>query len=218
MENKEKEYISIVIITLLHGIYTYCALGKIPHISFAVFDNISICAFFLWMIYSACLYLIVQRWIIQTDSIKRQCIWSVVFGVISAFIKGGIDFGIGKIGDYLQSVIKSVCLDEVTTFIFFILLTYVLFGVIAQKRIHCKKNIRLPLCVLIAIVMCYIAFVCNYLWQNQAAIERFNANEEEIFNLDYHFGMKILDGNVWFYIIFYITFWWFMRRLTEVEE
>ena len=218
MENKEKEYISIIILTLLHGLYTYCALGKMPYIALGIFEWVSMSAFLMWTIYSMGLYLIVQKWIVQEDNMKKQYILAVLFGIISAFVKGGIDFIVEKLVNHLKSVIKLACLDEATTFIFFILLSCVLLRVIARKKICYKKKIKLPLSILIVILISYLAFVGNYLWQNQAAIEVFNANEEEIFNLDYHFGMKILDGNVWFYIIFYIIFWWFMRRLTEAEE
>lgn len=42
--------------------------------------------------------------------------------------------------------------------------------------------------------------------------------DKEIQNLNYYFGRKLLEGNVWFYVIFYITFWWFMRKLTQATE
>ena len=219
MENREKEYISLVIITLIHGIYTYCALGKMPYISFGIFDEISVGAFLLWVIYGMCLYLITQVWIIEKDNIKKQCALSIVFGVVSVFLKGSIDYGIGELYEYLQSVIAGACLDEATTVIFFVLLTCVLLFIIGKKKVHFNiKNVKVPLCLLVIWVVSYGAFVGNYLWQNQQAIKAFNANEQERFNLDYHFGRKILDGNVWFYIIFFLLFWWFMRRLTKEEN
>lgn len=219
MENKQKEYVSIVIITLLHGLYTYCALNKIPHISFMVFDNISIRAFLMWLIYGMCLYLIVQKWVIQADNMKRHCILSLGFGLISALVKGSIDFWIAKVSDNLESVIISVCMDEATTFIFFMLLTCILIIFIAKRKIHFDiRRVKVPLTILLGIVLSYVGFVIRYVHQNQTAIIAYDATEEQIFNLDYHFGMKILDGNVWFYVIFYITFWWFMRRLTEKTE
>lgn len=219
MENREKEYISLVIITLIHGIYTYCALGKLPHISLMVFSSIGIKAFLMWTIYSMCLYLVIQKWVMQSQNMKKQYLLSIFFGIVSALLKGGIDFLKAKLGDYLKSVIISACLDEATTVIFFVLLTCVLLFIIGKKKVHFNiKNVKVPLCLLVIWVVSYGVFVGNYLWQNQQAIKAFNANEQERFNLDYHFGRKILDGNVWFYIIFFLLFWWFMRRLTKEEN
>lgn len=219
MENKKKEYLGIVIITLLHGLYTYCELGRMPHISFGILDSISMGAFFLWLIYGMCLYLIVQGWVIQADNMKRHCILSLGFGIISALVKGSIDFGITKLSDYLKSVIKLAYMDEITTVVFYILLTCILIIFIAKRKIHFDiRRVKVPLTILLGIVLSYVGFVIRYVHQNQTAIIAYDATEKQIFNLDYHFGMKILDGNVWFYVIFYITFWWFMRRLTEKTE
>ena len=108
-------------------------------------------------------------------------------------------------------------------------MTYIAFGMllmtvlivfIAKRKIHFDiKRIKVPMCILIITVLSYVAVVINYIHQNQTAIRAYHATEEQIYNLDYHFGVKILDKNVWFYIIFYIVFWWFLRRLTEkIEE
>ena len=216
MENKEKEYVGIIIITLLHGIYTYIDLGRMPHISFGIFDRISVGAFVLWMIYSIFLYMIVQGWMIQTDEILKQSIFAILFGITSATVKGCIDLGVTKLSDYLQSIIKLAYIDQITTVLFGMLLMTVLIVFIAKRKIHFDiKTIKVPMCILIITVLSYVAVVINYIHQNQAAIRAYHATEEQIYNLDYHFGVKILDKNVWFYIIFYIAFWWFMRRLTE---
>ncbi|WP_143524498.1 hypothetical protein [Roseburia sp. 499] len=219
MENKEKEYLGIIIITLLHGIYTYIDLGRMPHISFGIFDRISVGAFVMWMIYSMFLYVIVQMWMNQTHNILKQSIIAILFGAISATVKGGLDLGVTKLSDYLQSIIKLAYIDQITTILFGMLLMTFLIVFVAKRKIHFDiKRVRVPMCILIITALSYIAVVINYIHQNQAAIRTYNATEEQIYNLDYHFGLKILDKNVWFYVVFYIAFWWFMRRLTEKQE
>lgn len=219
MENKEKEYLGIVIITLLHGIYTYIDLGGMPYIAFGILSRITVGAFVMWVIYGMVLYLITVMWIIQANTTVKHCVLAVVFGGMTAIIKGSIDWIMGKLQIFSNSVITIAYTDQITTILFGILLMVVLLIVVAKRKIHFDiKRIKVPMCILIITVMSYVAFVLNYLHQNQIGIQRYNATEEQISNLDYHFGMKILAGNVWFYIIFYITFWWFMRRLTEETE
>lgn len=219
MENKEKEYLGIIIITLLHGIYTYIELGRMPHISFGIFDRISVGAFVMWMIYSMILYVIVQMWMNQTHNILKQSIIAILFGTISATVKGCLDLGVTKLSDYLQSIIKLAYIDQITTILFGMLLMTFLIVFVAKRKIHFDiKRVKVPMCILIITVLSYIVVVINYIHQNQAAIRDYNATEEQIYNLDYHFGLKILDKNVWFYVVFYIAFWWFMRRLTEKSE
>lgn len=219
MENKEKEYLGIVIITLLHGIYTYIDLGGMPYIAFGILSRITVGAFVMWVIYGMVLYLITVMWIIQANTTVKHWVLAIVFGGMTAIIKGSIDWTMGKLQIFSNSVITIAYTDQITTILFGILLMVVLLIVVAKRKIHFDiKRIKVPMCILIITVMSYVAFVLNYLHQNQIGIQRYNATEEQISNLDYHFGMKILAGNVWFYIIFYITFWWFMRRLTEETE
>ena len=219
MENKYKEYGSIIIATLLHGIFTYKCLGSMPHISLDTFKGASIKAFFLWMIYDMVLYLIIEKWILLREKMQKYCIYAIAFGGISVAIKGGIDFVIGRWGAMLQDVIKIASMVQAVTIFFGIILINVLYFVVAKRKIHFNiKRIRVPVCLIISIVVGYILFVSNYFQQYQEAIQNYNANEEEIWHLNYYIGGKILDANVWFYVAFYIVFWWFMRRLTEKPE
>lgn len=219
MENKEKEYVGVIIITLLHGIYTYIDLGGMPYIAFGILSRINVSTFIMWVIYGLVLYLITQMWIIQTNITVKHCVLAIVFGGMTAIIKGSIDWIVEKLRISSNSVIKIAYTDQITTIVFGILLMVVLLLFIAKRKIHFDiKRIKVPMCILIITMLSYVAFVLNYLHQKQIGIQRYNATKEQISNLDYYFGMKILDGNVWFYIIFYIAFWWFMRRLTEKTE
>ena len=219
MENKEKEYLGIIIITLLHGIYTYIDLGGMPYIAFGILSRITIGAFLMWMIYGMVLYLITQMWIVQVDISVIHCVIAIVFGGITAVAKGSIDWVAEQVQSVLNSVIKMAYIDQITTILFGMLLMTFLIVFVAKRKIHFDiKRVRVPMCILIITVLSYIVVVINYIHQNQAAIRAYNATEEQIYNLDYHFGMKILDKNVWFYVVFYIAFWWFMRRLTEKSE
>lgn len=56
-------------------------------------------------------------------------------------------------------------------------------------------------------------YLCEYY-----KIIQIYSSKEEVWRLNYYVGGKILDINVWFYVIFYIVFWWFMRRLTQSPE
>lgn len=219
MENKYKEYGSIIVITLLHGIYTYEFLGGMPYIAVGIVSKITVGAFLMWLIYGLIIYLITQKWIIQTNITIKHCVIALGFGVGTAVIKAGVDFGIEKLINSLKGFITMAYIDEATTFIFFMLLTYILLVFVAKKKIHFDiKKVKVPLTVLVGIVLSYVGLVVHYVHQNQTAIIEYDATEEQIFNLDYYFGMKILDMNVWFYVVFYITFWWFMRRMTEKTE
>ena len=219
MENKEKEYLGIIIITLLHGIYTYVELGGMTYIAFGILSIINVSTFMTWVIYGMVLYLITEKWIIQANIKVKNCVIAIVFGGIPAVIKGGIDWVVDELQLYANSVIKMAYIDLISTIFLGMLLMTFLIVFVAKRKIYFDiKRVRVPMCILIITVLSYIVVVINYIHQNQAAIRTYNATEEQIYNLDYHFGLKILDKNVWFYVVFYIAFWWFMRRLTEKSE
>ena len=219
MENKYKEYGSVIIITILHGIFTYKFLGGMPHISFDTFKGASVNAFFMWMIYGMILCFILEKWVLLKKNIFECCISTIVFGGISAVAKGGIDFIIGRLGAKLQDVIKIAYMVQTVTVLFGMVIICVLIFCVAKKRIYFDvKRIKIPICILGSIVLLNILSASNYFNQYQKAVQEYAVSEEVKWKLNYYFGGKILDINVWFYVLFYIAFWWFMRRLTEDSE
>lgn len=219
MKDRYKEYGSVIIATFLHGFFTYEFLGSMPHISLDTFRGTSIKAFFLWLIYSIVLYLVVQKWMLNGEKLVKYCLFSLIFGVISAVLKGFIDLGIGRMGAFFKDVIKIACMVQVTTIFFGIFLMYILFIWVAKRKVCFElKRMKAPICGLLVVLICYGTIIANYLYQNQKIIQDYQLSEEEVWKLNYYLGSKIMDSNVWFYVAFYIIFWWFMRRLTEKTE
>lgn len=219
MSSKYKEYSCIIIMTIVHGIFTYRFLGSMPYIAFGILSKVTISAFFMWVIYGITLYLITQKWVMQNNITVRCCIRTCGFGIIVAIIKEGFDLVVEKSRGLSASVIKIVVTDQITNFVFGILLIVFLFLVVAKRRVSfSKKSVRAPFCTVIAILVGYVAVIGSYLYKIQIETKEYNRTEVEICSLDHYFGMKILDINVWFYVIFYIVFWWFMRRLTKSPE
>lgn len=211
--NRGIDFLEVCITTIVFGAVTYLTIGT-PHISFIDWDYISIIAFVLWTFYGTVLYLVVQK---RKMGIGRLCLQAVLFGLLTAVAKGIIDFVEAILTANLKSMImiKVVCIDQIVTFVFGILLMFFLHVVVAKKRILFRvPNVSVPLALLITTLGVYILFIVNYMMQNNKKMISYQADVEAASRFDYFFALKIVDGNTWFYVAFYIFFWWFMERIT----
>lgn len=214
MENKN-EYICIISATVLHGLVTYLKLGSMPHIALEYIDKISITAFCLWAIYGAILYIVAQKWVKEEKS-RINFIKAVVFGFCTAITKGIIDFIVARLTLKIESVMLLVVIDGVETFIFGMLLISVVICFWGKKRIICMFDKFMVELTLVGVtILLYVIMLGSYFWQNAKAIDQFSATAEEIRNLDYHFAYRIVDGNVYCYVLFYIFFWNLLRSATQ---
>ena len=218
MSSKYKEYSCIIIMTIVHGIFTYRFLGSMPYISLDVFEGASIKAFIMWLVYNTILYIALQKWVALEKIKWKHGVYAIIFGGISTLIKGCIDLGVGKWSAKSEGVIKIAYIVQITTIIFGILLISILFKFIAQRKICFNiKKVKVPLIIIIIILCSYMVVTGRYLCEYYKIIQIYSS-KEEVWRLNYYVGGKILDINVWFYVIFYIVFWWFMRRLTQSPE
>lgn len=212
------EYMCMICVTVLHGILTYCKLGSMPYIALEFINKVSITAFCIWAIYGAIVFMIAQKWVAKEK--RKICIaQAIVFGICIAILKGGIDFITARLTTGIQSSMIVVVIDGVVTFLFGIVLMSLAVCTFAkQRKLGPLDKIKIELSVTAGVIALYIIMVGAFFWQNAQAIKKFSASAEEIQNLDFYFAVKIADGNVCFYVLFYIVFWHLLRKATQVNR
>lgn len=215
-----KEYIAIVILNILHGIFTGVMLGGMPLISLTELTQTSMIGIFLWLLYGISLYMIAHIEIIQDKKILNIFVKAVGFGLAVVFVKGIIDYCIAHVTEVLQlSMMQIACVDQVVTVVFGALMISFLMLVILKRKINIDWNkAALPVGLIGMVIVVYVCMVINCFLQNKKVIGMYDANLEEMRNLDYHFAFEILDMNPWFYVILYILFWWGLRRITLEKQ
>lgn len=140
MKNRNKEYISIALLTLFQGIFTYKFLGGMPYIAFGIWSKVTVSAFLMWMIYGTVLYFIAQKWVMKCNITVKSSVRALGFGIGIAVIKGGFDFVVEKCRGLSASVVEIVLTDQITNFLFGILIIMILFLVIAKNKIYVVKK------------------------------------------------------------------------------
>lgn len=220
MHRNEIEYISVIAVTILHGIFTGVMLGGMPLVSLTELTQTNIAGICVWLFYGASLYALVRLYKCQNKRKIIICVQAVGFGIVTALAKGCIDYYMARLMERVQfSMMQVACFDELVTVVFGMILMLSLMLLISGRKPYCnRKSALLPLGMIIMMVIIYICMVTSYFFQNRKAIAAFDANFEEIQSLDYHFAFKILDINVWFYITIYILFWWLLHMVTETHE
>lgn len=219
MNRNEIEYISVTVVTILHGIFTGVMLGGMPLVSLTELTQTNIAGICVWLFYGAILYVLVHLFKCQNKRKIIICVQAVGFGILTALAKGCIDYCMARFMERVQlRMMQVACFDEIVTVVFGAAIMSCLMFLISGRKLHYRKSAWLPLGMIIMLVVMYICMVTSYFFQNRKAIAAFDANFEEIQNLDYHFAFKILDLNVWFYVIIYILFWWFLRTVTEEQK
>lgn len=218
MDSSMKEYGFVLGLNIIFGMVTVTFLGGMPYIPLNPMSYGTVAAFVMWFIYGVILCEITVVFVCKLSGLKYLR-WSVLFGVVVAFIKTFGDFLVGKIFPQSISMKGAAIKDEIVTTLFLLLLVSFLLFVVAKKKIK-LKNIKIPksFYLIIVMVVLYVAFVVNYYTQNRLAIEKFEATTKEIQNLDFHFAFKILNGNVWFFIILITAYWISVRQITKEFE
>lgn len=218
MNNKRLEYILVIVLTWLHVMVTTFELGNMPIVKLEyllALDRLTIIGFVLWLVYGASLYFVVQIPRLRTTSIMLHSVKAMFFGFGTVLIKCGLEY-ISTMLTAGASFKMVAIADEVDNLLAGVLLMFFLHIFVGKKKINFSfSGAGVPLMLFVGTILVYIIMVATCYSENYKAIETFNANAEEIRNLDFHFAQKIVSFNPLIYGVEYIFFWWFMNRLTE---
>ncbi|GBU03718.1 hypothetical protein EDD74_14021 [Faecalimonas umbilicata] len=91
MEDQRKdEMVVIIIVTVVFGVLSKCLVG-VPYMAWGYFDKLFIASFILWMFYSTILYMAIKIENGKNENYLKLGFTGVVFGLISACLKMGLD-------------------------------------------------------------------------------------------------------------------------------
>lgn len=164
--NRAKTAYIVFMVTVVHGIIALLFLRGIPHISIKHIDGFIIYSSGIWLFLSSAFYCIMQILIIEKNKIKH-CIFALVFGCISVLFKSLLDFLQAQAGSLFDRLIATTILDEISTFIFGILLMSVLFFVVGKHkwRKDWKKRIAKPITMIAVLIIVYLCMWFNNFYE-----------------------------------------------------
>lgn len=212
-----KIYIIVFMVTVVHGIIALLFLRGIPYISLRYVDKYIICSAAIWYILTTSFCYIVNRYVVFTKNKIRLYILPALFGIFATALKAVLDFLQSELGYLFERIIVTTILDEITIFVFGIIMMCFLFLVIGKQRMRSdwKKVAKVPIIIVATLVGIYTCVWFYYLHDFYSVIERFNATEQQVINLDYYYLIKISKVNVPFYVMFYPLFWWMLSSCTR---
>lgn len=212
--NKIKADCIFIIMTFCHGLITFLFLGGMPIITFGIFNVVTATGFLLWAFYAGILYLIIRKWIMEENIIGKQIFFALIFSVGAAFAKGVFDLAVRQAENYMDgSFLMVAFVDEMITCFFGMILLFLLFKLTGYEKNTDWKAIKSPFIMVTAVLVAYLSYTLYYLWRKQEGIARYHATEEQISNLDHYLAVHMVIYNPWFYVLFFIAFWWLMRRM-----
>lgn len=209
----------VFLATLIHGIITLTYLSGIPYVSIRYIDSRNICAVTIWFFLTAIFYLVMSKLVIRNKNKIKPYLFAVLFGVICIFLKALLDFFCLKAGFLFERFIATTLLDEITTFVFGIVVMCLLFLVIGKRKLQRNwKEAKYPATAVIALVVVYIYKWIANLHEFYSTVKSYEAVGQGLVNLDHYFALEISKFNVLIYVVFYTLFWWLLTCCTLEKE
>ena len=215
MKQSGKEYIFIWAANIFYAIITCTILGGGASIDFFHLEGFLWLALPMWILYTFFQFLALK---ISDEGIKKHIVKAVVFTVCLILIKIIADFIWGATSWDGQTYCQIAIVEGVLPYIYEILLILIVFFVMGKEKISWSwKRIKVPGILLILSIISYILFIFNNQFQYSEAVTHYSAMVDRE-KMDLYFATLIMSGNPWFYAIFAIILWWFMRRLTDPTQ
>ena len=159
----------VTISTILFGLLSKWLVG-VPYMAWGYFDKLFIASFILWMLYSTMLYLAIK---IENENYLKLGFTGVVFGLISACLKMGLDAIIEHFTKFSGNLIVTAFMMEMGILIFGSAIIFVLYVCVAKKKILWNKSMKNCTLGLGGIAGIYFAVIIYYLWQLRHWMEKF---------------------------------------------
>ena len=187
------------------------------------FDKLFIASFILWMLYSTILYLAIK---IENANYLKLGFTGVVFGLISACLKMGLDAIIEHFTKFAGNLIVTAFIMEMGILAFGSTLILVLYIHIAKKKVLWNKSMKKFTLGLGGIVGVYVTVIFYYLWQLKHWMEKFAdldiikevGEKQGMLNLSTKYAQESTMVGMIVYVLFFIVLWIALKKNTENKE
>ena len=212
----------VTISTILSGLLSKWLVG-VPYMAWGYFDKLFIASFILWMLYSTMLYLAIK---IENENYLKLGFTGVVFGLISACLKMGLDAIIEHFTKFSGNLIVTAFMMEMGILIFGSAIIFVLYVCVAKKKILWNKSMKNCTLGLGGIAGIYFAVIIYYLWQLRHWMEKFAdfdiikeiGEEQGLLNLSTKYAQESTVVGMIVYVLFFIVLWIALKKNTENKE
>lgn len=223
-----KSVIIVAISTIIFGIISKCLVG-IPYMSLRHFDLYFVMSFILWILYSAVLYIAGKTENIgQTGIIKTSC-QGLIFGVIAACVKTGIDSFIMLIGEKTNNQILLTFAIEIEILLLGSAMMIFVFYVLQKREFIWNKLLNKYVAILGGLTGVYvIIFFSFYIkYQKLAAYTDINSlTENGNMNLNTLLGMESIMQysknftmiSVITFVVFFIGAWFILEKSSHTSN
>ena len=209
----------VTISTILFGVLSRWLVG-VPYMAWGYFDKLFIASFILWMLYSTILYLAIK---IENANYLKLGFTGVVFGLISACLKMGLDAIIEHFTKFAGNLIVTAFIMEMGILAFGSTLILVLYIHIAKKKVLWNKSMKKFTLGLGGIVGVYVTVIFYYLWQLKYWMEKFEdfdiikevGEKQEMLNLSTKYAQESTMVGMIVYVLFFIVLWIALKKNTE---
>ena len=212
----------VTISTILFGLLSKWLVG-VPYMAWGYFDKLFIASFILWMLYSTMLYLAIK---IENENYLKLGFTGVVFGLISACLKMGLDAIIEHFTKFSGNLIVTAFMMEMGILILGSIIIFALYIYVAKKEILWNKSMKNYALGLGGIIGIYFAVIVYYLWQLKHWMEKFSGldavkeigKEQGILNLSTKYARESTMLGMVVYVTFFIVLWIALKKNTENKE
>lgn len=212
----------VTISTILFGLLSKWLVG-VPYMAWGYFDKLFIASFILWMLYSTILYLAIK---IENANYLKLGFIGVVFGLISACLKMGLDAIIEHFTKFAGNLIVTAFIMEMGILVFGSTLILVLYIHIAKKKVLWNKSMKKFTLGLGGIVGVYVTVIFYYLWQLKHWMEKFAdldiikevGEKQGMLNLSTKYAQESTMVGMIVYVLFFIVLWIALKKNTENKE
>ncbi len=217
-----KRLLIVTISTIIFGVLSKWLVG-VPYMAWGYFDKLFIASFILWMLYSTILYLAIK---IENENYLKLGFIGVVFGVISACLKMGLDAIIEHFTKFAGNLIVTAFIMEMGILVFGSTLILVLYVHVAKKKVWWNKSMKNFTLGLGGIVGVYVTVILYYLWQLKHWMEKFAdldiikeiGEKQGMLNLSTKYAQESTMVGMIVYVLFFIVLWIALKKNTENKE
>lgn len=212
--NKQKRLGIVAAATVVFGIFSKWLVG-VPYMAWGYFDKIFVASFLLWCFYAAALYIAAK---LETDkklNFLKIAVQALVFGILAAFVKMGIDAGIEQCAKKMNNMLYVTMLMECGIIVFGSLMMLFLYVYVGKNHGIRGRGFNKFTGILIGIVALYAGVMGYYLYQVKHWISKFSHIEmvqdigiaQGVNNLSTKYAIESNLIGMIVYVAFFITFW-----------
>jgi hypothetical protein len=220
MSNQAKEGFWVIALTLCHAAITVCNLGSMPFIVFYHIRKTGLIALVLWTLYAVILYLLSIRFSDNRILTVKDFPKAIIFGVLFSLSMGIVETVIDRIFALFPYAPIALAIEtQVEVLVVGLLLfSFLQCKVLKRKACFKKSNLKVPLTAIVIVIVIYAAQVIQEFLKYREVAKDLQPYTTEWYNVETYYGCRILNHNIWSYVVLYFLFWWLIQRLCIKEE